>query len=199
MAESVEGAHGLLALRSSNVPSVEHVDNYILHPDGDVLLVNTSATLGPRSKVQIRAFSAHLELASPFFKEKLAHYFHEGPHLSGFALVEIRLSEDDSMALLLLMRIIHSETKDVPAALTYAELWNVVVLADKYRMVDRIICFAKRWMEPYDVSKMSPPELIGWMTIFKLLGFSYEFELTTHWLLPSATEALMSVDNPRIC
>jgi len=102
-------------------------------------------------RVHVRVSSKHMTLASPIFRVMLApNGFMEGRDLELFGRVEVPLPDDDDAALILLLRIIHNHTKEIPVSIELELLTKVALLVDKYRLQDAVEFFSKIWMNHVD-------------------------------------------------
>ncbi|EKJ74480.1 hypothetical protein FPSE_05230 [Fusarium pseudograminearum CS3096] len=107
--------------------------------NGDVILA-----VGPKEKIQVA--SDFLKHISPVFKAML-----DGPMSEGEALrnkppnspITISLPEDNPVAMRRLLRILYGAGG---LDLTFKELYDVIILTDKYDMTDRLKHFGLGWV-----------------------------------------------------
>lgn len=94
-----------------------------------------------------RVSRRHLCLASPVFRAML-----EGPWMEATRngqttdISEIRASEWDPEALLIILRLIHGLHKDVPRKVCVDTLCNIAAIVDYYQCHDVVEIFAERWL-----------------------------------------------------
>ncbi|KAF8441177.1 hypothetical protein BGX38DRAFT_1144342 [Terfezia claveryi] len=127
----------------ASVPS--NVLNIQLDPKGDVILVIPLE--GTARTVRYRVNSYSLCLASSVFHAMLGanSHFKEGNALrnrdASSPSIEIKLGDDDPLALAILLRIIHLQFYWVPKTLKNDHLYKVAIVCDKYDM--------RRILEPW--------------------------------------------------
>ncbi|RYC58725.1 hypothetical protein CHU98_g7476 [Xylaria longipes] len=95
-------------------------------------------------KIHLQVSSAHLRLASSYFREALDGPFKESHRASnGFRYVD---AEDwDKEALLIVMRIIHGQNRHVPRHLSLEMLAKVGVIVDYYQCREVLGAFVDIW------------------------------------------------------
>ncbi|CEF78970.1 hypothetical protein FGSG_04048 [Fusarium graminearum PH-1] len=114
--------------------------------NGDVILA-----VGPKEK--IRVASDFLKHISPVFKAML-----DGPMSEGEALrnkppdspIIISLPEDSPVAMIRLLRILYGANDFDP---TFEAFYDVIILADKYAMTERLKHFGFGWVRVYPLDK----------------------------------------------
>ena len=111
--------------------------------------------------------SKHLTLASPVFKDVIqSTHTHDAPS-EEHSLARLPLSDDDPDALLLLMRLMHVQFKDVPREVDLGTLAQIATLVDKYELLETTHLSADGWIS--GIKDSIPTELntdlLAWMLI----------------------------------
>lgn len=149
-------------------------------------------------KKTVRVASGHLKLSSSVFKAMLTGRTYEGSTLRDSGFVRIPLPDDYPDGLLIILYIIHCKFKLMPEKITPSLLMQVVLLADKYDLVDVLVPFAQKWLA--DVQAYKPwfrgAENLEWITIFKVLGAVPEFMNLTRMELEESAEELSTLELP---
>jgi hypothetical protein len=114
-----------------------------------------------------------LVLASHVWKKFLFPPWGEGAGTAPVAEKEIDCSEDDPVALLILLNIAHLQFRSIPATLSYKDLYNVAILCDQYDCVQLVQPWLEKWLQDERVRSMS--EGIGWLFIAWVFGRDREF------------------------
>jgi hypothetical protein len=100
------------------------------------------------SEVHMRVSSRHMILASRNFRDMLSNgNFEEGQTLRTKGEVEIPLPEDDPDAFIILLHIIHANTRKVPRVVSLATLTALAILVDKYNMLEAVELFSDLWID----------------------------------------------------
>ena len=105
--------------------------------------------------LHIRVSSKHLTLASPVFKAMFQIEFKEGQQLSSHGHVELALPEDNPMALLVLLNLIHGKFRVVPRKLSLWMLTKLAILVDKYEILESTELLLNLWFEEFESNTAS--------------------------------------------
>lgn len=119
-----------------------------LDPDGDIVLILTDEDQDsdPNStytddgndpsqrETRVRCSSKHLSLASPVFKAMFSSNFKESAVLQSTGTLNVPLPDDDATPLLILLNIIHGQTKEIPQEMDLYMLTRIAIMVDKYRL-----------------------------------------------------------------
>jgi hypothetical protein len=70
----------------------------------------------------------------------------------------VRLPEDDSSAMVVLLSMIHARYRDVPKALPKTQLYNLMVLTDKYDCTTMARPWASSWLKDLDDIPSGDPQ-----------------------------------------
>ncbi|KAF5584318.1 hypothetical protein FPANT_7921 [Fusarium pseudoanthophilum] len=99
---------------------------------------------GDLNQVVFRVSSKHLCIASPVFRRMIQGQFKESePNEQG--LFEIRTSEWDAEALLIVLDIIHGHDSDVPKRLSLEVIAQIGIIADYYDCLEVVKTFFRNW------------------------------------------------------
>ncbi|RAL10220.1 uncharacterized protein BO97DRAFT_416241 [Aspergillus homomorphus CBS 101889] len=179
---------------------------HILDPNGEVMLIlrnpnapfavwpgnsnadtpSTPSTNNPPAQPhepeeihQYRVSAAHLTFVSPVFVRALYGNWKEALALREQGWVELRLSNWDRDALLLLLEIIHCQNARVPSALSLEQLAKVAVIADYYDCKDVLGFFSGVWiarLKERGVPRAWSRDLMLWLWVCWYFGAAEEFE-----------------------
>lgn len=182
-----------------NDPSVHNLvmssEDCILDPDGDVFLILTDqdeerkpkrtrqsveSNAGPR-KMRVQCSSKHLTLASPVFKAMLSRDFKESAALRSVGTLELPLPDDDPAALLILLNLMHWQTKAVPRGLKLDMLTRVAIMVDKYQLQTVMGIISGIWIDRliHKIPQTWTEDLRRWMFISWVLQRPAEFKFAT--------------------
>jgi hypothetical protein len=126
-------------------------------------------------------------LASHVWKKFLFPPWEEGGSVS-LAQKEIDCSEDDPVALLILLNIAHLQFRSIPATLSYEDLYNVAILCDQYDCIQLVQPWLEKWLQ--DETMRSLKEGTGWLFIAWVFGRDAVFEtLAAHMVEEVQTNA----------
>lgn len=134
---------------------------------GDVILVLNK---DPEVATKLLVSSAFLSQASMVFENMFDGRFAEGQALSSTNPREVPLPDDDPVCMLMLCRIIHMHTSEVPRQLNLDALDNFATLSDKHRCIDVVRSFCRVWV----MELLPQTNLEGYE---KLLRISYALDL----------------------
>ncbi|KAL4946506.1 hypothetical protein BDV06DRAFT_208630 [Aspergillus oleicola] len=131
--------------------------------------------------VRIQVSAKHLTLASSVFKKILTGSWKESIAYLQQGAVEISADSWDTEALLIMLRIIHCQSHDIPRKLTLQMLAKVAVLADYYDCRKAVDFFASTWINA--LNKTIPTtysrDLILWLWVAWYFRLSAEFKKAT--------------------
>lgn len=113
-------------------------------------------------------------LASHVWKKFLFPPWEEGGGTASIAEKEIDCTEDDPIALLILLNIAHLQFRSIPATLSYVDLYNVAILCDQYDCVQLVQPWLEKWLQDERVRSLT--EGIGWLLIAWVFGRDAVFE-----------------------
>ena len=120
-----------------------------------------------RQEVRIRVSSKHLALASRVFKSMLQPGFLIGDKLRSQGYAELSLPDDNPIALLVLLNLVHGRIRKVPGKIDMWMLTELAVLVDKYELLEITEMFLDSWFKNLEIS--IPQEfnenLLPWMCI----------------------------------
>ncbi|KAL1860656.1 hypothetical protein VTK73DRAFT_7218 [Phialemonium thermophilum] len=123
-------------------------------------------------EIHMKLSSNHLVAASPYFKFLLRGQWKEGQTSSEFPHYTIRTAHWDEEALLLLMRIVHGKTRDVPVALDIEMLAKMATLVDYYHCHEALWLASKMWISRLELPKKYGRDLVLMLAV--ALVFSHE-------------------------
>jgi hypothetical protein len=134
-----------------------------------------------KTLISLRVSSSHLTLASLHFKNMFKTDCKEARTLRADGCVEIYESGWDSDALLILMNIIHGQTRKVPRIISLEMLAKVAVLVDYYKCVEVAEPFSEIWIGRLkgDLPETSSRDVILWICISSVFRLSDLFLLAT--------------------
>ncbi|KAK8029510.1 hypothetical protein PG993_010801 [Apiospora rasikravindrae] len=102
---------------------------------------------GSQLELRIRLSSKHLSLASPVFEKMLGGPWREGTATVPGSDHPVGAEDWDVDALLILMRIIHGRTREVPRSVSLELLAKIAVLVDYYECYEVTELVTERWIE----------------------------------------------------
>ena len=163
----------------------EHGGESILKPD------SSDESLNDR-KMILQVSSKHLMLASPVLKTMLRPSFREGQELLNTGRLELSLDDDDPVALLIFLNIIHGRNRNVPKCVDLKTFTHIAIFADKYECKDAFLLLIDPWC---DALKETIPEafnetLLSWMCISRIFGRSTELRQLTRIAIVQTTEKM---------
>ncbi|KAF2089221.1 hypothetical protein K490DRAFT_36740, partial [Saccharata proteae CBS 121410] len=124
---------------NTDPPSASRLEMY---PEGDVVLIIGS------KKQQIRVDSACMKSASPVFRAMFGPHFSEGQGLSNASPKNIALPDDGYQAMRLLCAIIHHRHEIPPEDQSPRQIFDVVILSDKYDCHALLFYPSFQWLVP---------------------------------------------------
>lgn len=178
--------------------------HHTLDPDGDVFLIladrdkdsgSNHACMDDENdnspgEIRVQCSSKHLSLASEVFKAMLSQNFKEGVVLRSKRTLKLPLPDDDPGALLILLNIIHGQTKEVPREVDLHMLARIAILVDKYRLQMVVGILSHIWVDllKEDIPGGWTEDLRRWMFISWVFRCSEEFEDAT-WVAEYESES----------
>ena len=129
-----------------------------LHPAADLTLV-----IGEKQQ-SVKVLKSTMQTVSPVWRAMFR------PEWSDSQKSTITLDEDDSNAMLILLRIAHQKHQDLPKSLTWHELQELAVACDKYDTVHvvRHVSTSLGWLKHHEKMFQYPGHASG---LFFLLNF----------------------------
>lgn len=97
-------------------------------------------------QVRMRVSSSHLSLASPHFKRQLRGDWRESHILRSDGCVSLSLEDWDPDALLILMNVIHSQTRRIPRSISLEMLTKLAILLDYYEYIEVTELISEVWL-----------------------------------------------------
>lgn len=164
-----------------------------LDPEGDVFLILTDHVETGKSdrmddvnnttekEICVQCSSKHLMLASSVFKTMLSQNFMESSVLRSVGTLRLPLPDDNPDALLILLYIIHGQTKETPFAVDLYVLTQIAILVDKYRLYMAVGILSRIWIGNLSVetSKSSTEDMRRWILISWVFQYPNEFTIAT--------------------
>ncbi|KAF5001104.1 hypothetical protein FGRMN_1298 [Fusarium graminum] len=149
---------------------------------------------GQTNEVRFRVSSAHLILASPVFKAMLDGPFSEGVRNQN-GLFEIKAFEWNTIAMVVLMDIIHGHHRSVYPKVTLGLFTEIAMVVDYYQCHEIAETFAAKWISAcgdefvtgYDDTTMSRL-FIGWVFGRRDLFDAMVFDILNHSTAPLKTD-----------
>ncbi|PLB55360.1 hypothetical protein P170DRAFT_505962 [Aspergillus steynii IBT 23096] len=145
-------------------------------------------------KLRVLISSKHLTLVSKFFRTKLEAMLDLGES----DILPSCANEVD--ALLVLLDVLHCQTRKVPRFLAPDMLFMVAVLADHYRCIEAVEAFSEVWIE--NLKKEVPTgytaDLTKWIFIAWIFRDQNLFELTTGIAVRESIGPLSDLPTPMI-
>ncbi|KAH8597767.1 hypothetical protein B0O99DRAFT_684479 [Bisporella sp. PMI_857] len=150
--------------------------------------------------ISMRVSSKHMALASEVFRAMLQpNTFKEGTELATSATAEISLPDDDPDAFLILLNIIHGQTRDIPRKVELLLLSKIAVLVDKYRLHKAVIFFSDTWVDAitselqvcHDID-----HLYHWIHVSYVFSREDEFNTATSYAIARSTASFGGVGMP---
>ena len=183
-------------------------DFVLLAPDGDIFLILTHRDEDSKSvnacndevcphlrkfptrddrnntsqrRIRVQCSSAHLILASSVFEAMLSQSFKENLVLRSVGTVDLPLPDDDPIALLMLLKIIHGQTKDVPLEVDMCMLTRLAIVVDKYQLHVVVGILSRIWIDRLKVNipETSMGNLQRWIFISWAFRSPSEFKKVT--------------------
>ncbi|KAH7126323.1 hypothetical protein B0J13DRAFT_627915 [Dactylonectria estremocensis] len=140
-------------IKPSFAPPLDGPETTILDPDGDLHLL-----VGPERHVVI-VCSRSLRRTSAVWKTMLFGNFAEAKSKAGEEWV-IRLPDDRSEPALAVLAIIHNRFDLVPAIPTAMELYQILVITEKYDMTEITRPWARQWI---DYVQQTTRPILAWI------------------------------------
>lgn len=139
----------------------------LFDPDGDLRL-EVGAKINPEEQLECIVCSKTLSRATSVFKNMLYGPFRESRASSSAALSTqnwvVELPEDNPQAMKILLGSMHSQYEHVPTALSLTELYQVLLVCDKYDTIRMIRPWAQLWFLPHTpLAKSTGNEILMWI------------------------------------
>jgi len=140
----------------------------------------------PDIEVHMLVSAKHMMLASPVFRAMLRlDNFKEGKTLHSTGKVEVSLPDDDPVAFIVLLNIIHGRTREVPRTIELKLLASISILVDKYQMQEVVEMYSDTWIEdlkgsiPTDYSESAATTIMTWLGIAWVFRKAEQFKQLT--------------------
>ncbi|KAK4100418.1 hypothetical protein N658DRAFT_451313 [Parathielavia hyrcaniae] len=133
---------GDLATATQSAPSKQTIG---IDPDGDLLLWVGSDLCTVCTPTNMRVCSATMRRASPVWRSMLFGPWSESKPAQGDWVVS--LPDDNPQPLQTLLSIVHGNFVDVPRKVEIPQLYDIVVVADKYALLRALQPWAPLWLE----------------------------------------------------
>ncbi|KAE9378231.1 hypothetical protein N431DRAFT_435404 [Stipitochalara longipes BDJ] len=139
----------------------------------------------PVEKVRMLVSSKHMRVASPVFRAMLQQKnFKEGRELSSKGGLELPLPDDDAIAMIVLLDVIHGRNRRVPRKIDLDLVNRISILVDKYQMAEAVGMVSDVWIDNLrnDIPKEYDPNVIEvhrWLAISWVFGRGDVFKTIT--------------------
>ncbi|WQF87603.1 hypothetical protein CDEST_12617 [Colletotrichum destructivum] len=154
----------------------------------------------PKEEPEIKYLvsSRHLTLASNTFEAELRGPWKEGAmkHTDGYHHIDA--SEWNSEALLILMRVIHGQSRSIPRQISLEMLAKIAVLVDYYDSLEVTEVYASIWIDglneklPTDYSR----DMVLWLLVSYVFQQDDIFSQMTKIAVTQSTEPVMTLELP---
>ncbi|KAK3064938.1 hypothetical protein LTS18_001902, partial [Coniosporium uncinatum] len=139
--------------------------------------------------VKIRVSSRHLTLASPYYSDMFKGSMKEADTFRNNGSAQVQVEDIDADALVVVMRIIHGRTREVPRTVTLEILAKIAVIVDLYQCHEAVELFTDMWITHLKttVPKMYSRDAVLWICISWVFQQRNEFYLATRatqWTYP---------------
>lgn len=149
---SDQGPHEVPARNAAQQSRNKNVQQ--IAPDGDIILRTPGESLatteaGPdNGDASFLVSSAHLKLASPFFRALLSTRWSGAQAPTAGSPREVVLHEMNPNAVAVIMNVIHGQTRKIPQGITLGELVEFATMADFFQCAEAVELAAKLWVQP---------------------------------------------------
>ncbi|KAK6837725.1 hypothetical protein RU639_001124 [Aspergillus parasiticus] len=189
-------------------PDVQTIDEPVMSPtqsqsQSQLLLDNASyagnsgppVAIAKTAMLKIRVSSKHLTLASSYFRQRLV------PETDDHRPVEkdvVPACVEDIDALLIMLDIIHGQTRKVPRSVTFKKLFMIAVLVEHYECVEAMEAFAEVWVEKLkgEIPVVYSEDLVKWIGIAWIFRLESLFQKTTRTAIRRCTGPISAMDVP---
>ena len=148
-------------------------------------VVEKPADIGLRMIVS----SKHMMLVSPVFKAMLQpHALKQGRTLNTISKVTIPLPDDDWLAMIVILYVIHGKTTKTPRQVSLKVLRNIAILVDKYQILEVIAIHGDLWFSrlfskiPSRIPDSDTGETLTWLAIAYVFRKPVQFRELTRLL-----------------
>ncbi|KAF8545524.1 hypothetical protein BDD12DRAFT_800569 [Trichophaea hybrida] len=117
------------------------------------------------AREQVTVSSKLLSFASPVFEAMLRPTFAEGIQLEKTGTTEFTLDDDHPEALVIVLKVIHHCTDDIPDYLDVGMIYIVALIVDKYDVVRPLVSWFKLWIQPFRGIAAKSPRYKEWFWI----------------------------------
>lgn len=163
-----------------------------VEPDGITYTYGWNCCSPQRScHVRLQVSSRHLCLVSPVFRAMLDGFW--GLQQNSDYMYEVKASEWNAEALLIVLNVFHGRHSAVPKAIEMSMLRDIALIVDYYECHEVIEIFVDRWLQCPD---MQPPkhyqqeESMDWLFISTVFSKATIFSTVATQILKLATEPI---------
>lgn len=141
-----------------------------------------SPTHDAEDSVRIRVSSRHLTLASPYFRRMFEGSWKEADTLRKQRTVEVNVEDIDADALVIIMRIIHCKTRDVPKQIALEMFAKIAVIVDLYQCHEAVEIFTNMWIAKLGDARRNEysRDTVLWICISWVFGLDEKFKSVTY-------------------
>ncbi|KUJ11366.1 uncharacterized protein LY89DRAFT_723173 [Mollisia scopiformis] len=150
------------------------------------------------ARFKLRVSSSKLIASSDYFKAMLDSSFREGTELKEKDFVTIELLEDDPLAMMIILAILHGNHVQVPKKIDLPMLNKVAIIVDKYQWHELITPHATSYfdslMNVHGPWKSFDKDLLIYLWIAWLFGMKDHFETLSKAAQHEATSSIDFTD-----
>lgn len=150
-------------------------------------------------EIHFKVSSAHLKLASRYFQKAFDSNFKESQPDSDGTL-RIDASDWDTEALLIVLRIIHGQNRQIPRQIDLELLAKIAVIVDYYDCREIVDAFAELWLQRlksrFILLHKLDRELVLLLLVSWVFGWANEFKLATKIVLRQSKGLLRTLELP---
>ncbi|KAI9371076.1 hypothetical protein BJX61DRAFT_544045 [Aspergillus egyptiacus] len=150
------------------------------------------------SEVRFRVSAKHLIMASPYFKSMLTGGWRESEEFRKSGTLDLSCEGWDAEALLILFRIFHGQTHDLPFRMSVERLARFTAVANYYNAHSATKFFTAIWAQPLETTKLrrTPREMVMALWVAWFLRRSRTFKRYSTALVQYSTEPITSLGLP---
>ncbi|MCJ1266901.1 hypothetical protein MMC22_006786 [Lobaria immixta] len=148
--------------------------------ESDDTCMNDENNTGPKT-IRVQCSSKHLTLASSVFEAMLSRNFKEDAILRSKGTSELPLLYDDPAVLLILLNIIHGQTKEIPLEIDLCMLTKIAIVVDKYQLQMVMGILSRVWIDRLNtkIPQSVTEDLRRWIYVTWIFRCPAEFKLVT--------------------
>ncbi|PYH42925.1 uncharacterized protein BP01DRAFT_267136, partial [Aspergillus saccharolyticus JOP 1030-1] len=147
----------------------------------------------------IQVSAKHLQLASPMLNRQLTGNFDEAQHLQQTGKVEITVESWDLEALLILLRIIHGQNRQVPQIISVSLCARIAVLVDYYACQEAVEIHLRAWkshLETQVPTSYNATATIEWIWVSSFFEMAEVFDRVTLLAIRHGDDHMESTEFP---